>query len=76
MYEHFMSSFTCADISLINIINSFNHLVFVDAVYQSQTPFVPPHLLESIYIATLIVINSETKCIHLLSSAHLSLYLS
>ncbi len=52
MYEHFMSSLTYADISLINIINSFNHLVFVDAVYQSQTPFVPPHLLESIYIAT------------------------
>ncbi len=76
MYEHFMLSFTCADISLINIINSFNHLVFVDAVYQSQNTFFPPHLLESIYIATLIVINSETKCIHLLSSAHLSLYLS
>jgi len=55
------------------IINS-NHLVFINAVHPKHL-FYSPQLLVSIYIAILIVINSETKCIHLLSSAHLSLYL-
>lgn len=73
MYMNNLISFTFANISLI-IINS-NHLVFVNAVYpKPKHLFYPPHLLVSIYIAILIVINSETKCIHLLSSAHLSLY--
>lgn len=41
IYEHFMLSFTCADISLMYIINSFNHLVCRCSVSK------PKHLFSS-----------------------------